>query len=248
MRQEPILISHLVGIAVVHIGLQPVWEGLADRQWTEASLKVIESELSKLDFLADYQHAMRGERACQVWAVDYYRQVGLSGLNETVAQDDTSDSAAVERVLGRMLLQLVPAGWSDQNKLSLCRNVERYLLPAVDRERQVILPVVAHQLQSDADKLQVRPYDMLSRQLRPAVDRSAGKFARAQSIVDLARIACTLERCRLANGQFPDSLDALTPKFIAKLPHDVINGQPLNYRLTSDGQYVLYSVGWNQTD
>jgi len=248
LRREPILISQLVSIAVVHISLQPVWEGLADRQWTEADLNVIESELSNLDFLADYQHAMRGERACHVWAVDYYRRAGLSGLNETVASDDPSNSAAVERVVGRMLFQLVPAGWSDQNKLSLCRNVERYLLPAVDRERRIISPIVAHQLQSDADKLQVRPYDMLSRKLLPALDRSAERFARAQTAVDLARVACALERSRLVNGQFPDTLDALAPKFIAKLPHDVITGQPLKYRRTDDGQFVLYSVGSNETD
>ena len=38
------------------------------------------------------------------------------------------------------------------------------------------------------------------------------------------------------------------PEFIPQLPHDVITGQPLNYHRTADGQYILYSVGWNQTD
>jgi hypothetical protein len=33
-----------------------------------------------------------------------------------------------------------------------------------------------------------------------------------------------------------------------KIPHDVIGGQPLHYRRTDDGQFVLYSVGWNETD
>jgi hypothetical protein len=84
--------------------------------------------------------------------------------------------------------------------------------------------------------------------LLPALGRFAEKCARAQSSVDLARVACSLERCRLANGQFPDTLDALAPKFIAKLPHDVINGRPLKYRRTDDGQFVIYSVGLNETD
>jgi hypothetical protein len=57
-----------------------------------------------------------------------------------------------------------------------------------------------------------------------------------------------LERYRLANGQFPATLEALAPKFIVKLPHDVITGQSLKYRRTDDGQFVLYSVGWNETD
>jgi hypothetical protein len=52
----------------------------------------------------------------------------------------------------------------------------------------------------------------------------------------------------VARGQFPESLDALMPNFSSQLPHDVVNGQPLNYRRTADGQYLLYSVGWNQSD
>jgi hypothetical protein len=35
---------------------------------------------------------------------------------------------------------------------------------------------------------------------------------------------------------------------MSELPHDIINGQPLHYRRTADGQFVLYSVGWNETD
>ena len=49
-------------------------------------------------------------------------------------------------------------------------------------------------------------------------------------------------------GQFPETLDALAPQFMAKLPHDVIAGQPLHYRRTTDGQFTLYAVGWNQKD
>jgi len=52
----------------------------------------------------------------------------------------------------------------------------------------------------------------------------------------------------MAHGQFPDSLEALAPQFIEKLPHDIINGEPLKYRRTDDGRFVLYSVGWNEVD
>ena len=44
------------------------------------------------------------------------------------------------------------------------------------------------------------------------------------------------------------TLDALAPSFIAAVPHDVIGGGPLKYRRTSDGLFVLYSVGWNEKD
>jgi len=78
--------------------------------------------------------------------------------------------------------------------------------------------------------------------------RLVTKSAYAQTWVDLARVACALERYRLANGQFPETLDTLAPKFIAQVPDDIINGQPLKYRRTADGRFVLYSVGENETD
>ena len=64
----------------------------------------------------------------------------------------------------------------------------------------------------------------------------------------MARVAIALERYRLAHGEYPESLDALAPQLLKQLPHDIINGQPLHYRRTADGQFVLYSVGWNETD
>jgi hypothetical protein len=84
--------------------------------------------------------------------------------------------------------------------------------------------------------------------LFPAMSKAAEKFAMIQSSIDLARVACALERYRLAHGEYPETLDILAPQFIAKLPHDIINGQPLHYRRTADGQFVLYSVAWDEKD
>jgi hypothetical protein len=33
-----------------------------------------------------------------------------------------------------------------------------------------------------------------------------------------------------------------------KLPRDVIDGEPLHYRRQANGTFLLYSVGWNETD
>ena len=74
------------------------------------------------------------------------------------------------------------------------------------------------------------------------------KSARIQIEVDLARTACALERYRLAHGEYPETLDALVPQFIEKIPHDIIGGAPLHYRHTSEGSFVLYSIGWNEKD
>jgi hypothetical protein len=248
-RSEPTLISHLVRIAMAQIALQPIWEGLADRQWSDADLVALEGGLRKMDFLADYRFAMRGERACNVWAVDFIRKAGLNGLYQFGGSDENSGLIGFDQFLGRAAFELVPAGWFDQNKLSLCRMHDKYFLPLTgDVNHRVVQPGVIRQADSAVNSLRRRPYDAFSQWLLPALGRAAEKFARAQCSVDLARVACGLGRYRLANGQFPDTLEALVPKYIEKLPYDVINGQPLKYRRTDDGQFVLYSVGLNETD
>ena len=61
-------------------------------------------------------------------------------------------------------------------------------------------------------------------------------------------MAIALERFRLAQGEYPGTLDALPPRYIEKVPQDIINGEPLHYRRFFDGKFLLYSVGWNETD
>jgi hypothetical protein len=61
-------------------------------------------------------------------------------------------------------------------------------------------------------------------------------------------VACALERHRLAHGQYPEQLDLLVPRFLAKIPNDVITGELLKYHRAADGTFVLYSVGWNEID
>ena len=261
VRSEPIVISHLVRAAMLQIVLQPVWEGLADRQWTDADLRVIERALGELDFLADYQRSMRAERAADAWLMDYFRKRGVDGLNEMyeiMGQLGTPQGRAQgKQFLSKATFPLIPAGWFDQNKLTFCLIHEQYLLPLVDQGQRVVSPAAERYSESIIEQRGWRPYDMFSRLLLHdmfarmvpgGMPATAEKYAFGQACADLARVACALERYRLANGQFPEALAALAPKFMASLPHDVINGQPLKYRRSDDGLFVLYSVGLNETD
>ena len=65
---------------------------------------------------------------------------------------------------------------------------------------------------------------------------------------EVGEIRSALERYRMAAGRLPETLEPLAPKFIDRIPNDVIDGKPLRYHLEAGGSYVLYSVGWNQRD
>lgn len=55
--------------------------------------------------------------------------------------------------------------------------------------------------------------------------------------------AVALEEFRVAGGNcYPDDLSKLTPKYLASLPVDPFDGQPLRYRKRGGG-YLLYSIG-----
>jgi type II secretory pathway pseudopilin PulG len=84
--------------------------------------------------------------------------------------------------------------------------------------------------------------------LLPALGRVSLKATTAQTAADQAALACALERYRLANGRFPEDLNALVPRFTSQLPHDALTGEPYKYRRAEDGRFALYSVGWNEKD
>jgi hypothetical protein len=247
LRGEPILISHLVRISIVNLALQPVWEGLADHKWSDAQLTVLEQALKQSDFLADYHVAMRGERAMLVEIIDYLRRTRrLEELYGLGTDDSSIHSPASFPVASR----LIPSGWFYQNQLRSGRFMVQWYQPTVDPEHQTVSPKIA----SGAEQAMAlectrpNPYNWIEHMLLPAFGAASKRFASVQVSIDLARVACALERHRLAHGQYPDALDALMPSFIAQLPHDILNGQPLRYRRVDPGQFVLYSVGWNETD
>jgi len=78
--------------------------------------------------------------------------------------------------------------------------------------------------------------------------KASDKFVQAQVWLDLARVGIALERFRLTTSRYPETLAALEPDFLQRLPHDVLTGQPLKYQPNADGTFLLYSVGWNETD
>jgi hypothetical protein len=70
----------------------------------------------------------------------------------------------------------------------------------------------------------------------------------ARTRVALASTAAATERYRLAHAQWPESLDALVPAYLERVPTDPYSKRPLRYRLTDDGGCVIYSIGPNQRD
>jgi tetratricopeptide (TPR) repeat protein len=243
IRGSPFLISHLVRIAITSITLQPIWEGLAEHKWSDEQLVALDAELAKLDFLADYEFAMRGELAFAIGSFENQRRT-----REMIVLKDGGNSAPNKPVI--VSLRFMPSAYFYQNELAFAQVQQQWILPLVDMKVRIVSPETLRRADDAvrAERKHYSPYRIQALMLFPALDAAVKKFAFAQASVDLAQVACALERYRLAHGEYPETLDALAPQFIENIPHDIIGGEPLNYRATADGKFLLYSVGWNEKD
>jgi len=152
--------------------------------------------------------------------------------------------------------EMSPGGWDRFEQLNVNRSFHDMVLPRIDLAARVINPSFNHSIDlalkkySDCNPFRsaLIEHSIFAKMLMPVFSHIPQITAFTQSEVDMAMVACALERYRLAQGQYPEQLNALVPRFVAVLPHDIINGQALKYRLTTNGRFILYSVGWNEKD
>jgi hypothetical protein len=83
---------------------------------------------------------------------------------------------------------------------------------------------------------------VLTGMLVSGLAKSTQKDAELRASVDLLRIAIAVERYRDAKGGVPDHLQDMIPDFLAAIPIDPFDGQPMRYRKLEKG-YLVYSVG-----
>jgi hypothetical protein len=262
IKSEPFLISFLVRAGCLQIAIQPVWEGLAEHRWTDAQLQELQARFSSYDFLADLQPTLKAERASGLVMVDLGRKMGLgvfAGLVDGAEDGASQANAQDDNVALYLLVRGIPSGWYYQEKLNYSTLYDARMDGVVDLAAKTVSP---RKDASNAGEVNRQiggspgwmvPFNIIlhHRIIAAMLLGSSGSpipAARAQTAADQAALACALERYRLANGQFPETLAALAPRFISRAPNDVITGQPYKYRRADDGQFILYSVGWNEKD
>lgn len=239
---EPLTWSMSLRMALVDCAIQPIWEGLARRQWPEEQLAVLERELAGFDATSDYSRVLRSDLAWILKLLDYLRTERMANSITCMCGDTIFWPTLAYR--------LSPSGWFYMNKVTAAHCFQAALPTSAEQGQRILSPDIGRRFRKieTLEWSSHLPPHNWALSLIPPLEREANHCARTQTSVDLARLACALERYRRANGNYPESLNALAPAFIQKFPHDIINGQPLHYRRTRDGNFLLYSVGWNEHD
>ena len=245
-KSDPSLVGGLVAIGVNAITLDAVYYGLISHAWNDDQLAEIDHILKPINFVSDYQFAVRSEAAVTVTNLNYFEHARMGDIYSIFGFDREKVPIAF-----RMSLPW-PSGWWDQNKaqmadftLSMLPSADlrtRRFFPENEQKREEQMSIALNRWDANA------PWNIWFTMAAGPLGRFDQQYAFGQTWVNEARIACALERYYLMHRAYPDSLDSLSPAFIDSVPHDVINGQPYRYKLQPDGAFLLYSVGWNQTD
>ena len=251
LQEEPFLISQLVRITEFHIALQPLVEGLAAHQWSEPQLKTIEARLRRFDFCADGRRTLEADClffGCRI--AEYLRRHPGAYINEMA-----NSGEGLGANLAGVLVRLAPSGWFDFEKRNCSRMFQESILPAFDPANHRVSPALCVNAEERITALRrhspaalILRHEMLSALLLENRSGFVRRTAFMQTGADLVAVACALERHRLAQGRYPETLESLASQWPGQLPRDIINGQPLKYHCTADDHFTLYSVGWDEKD
>lgn len=251
LQSDPALISAILSSTLPELALQPLWEGLAEGRWREEDLKALEAALADLDHLQAFSRAWRTERMGlfrmpnfdpeQMAELPFWKRGKALG-QVFMLEDPPLGSAS--------LAFLAPRGWIHQNLLTWDRLWVEHLEPCLDPGTHRFHPERAAKAQDAVAAVVAKgrhPYNLVAAIAIPALIGQNEKAALRQTAVDQARVACALERFRMARKDFPQALEELVPDFLPALPVDVAAGGPLRYRREGSG-YVLYALGSDGRD
>ena len=248
LDSERTLISYLVRLAMVHLVVQPVWEGLADRRWSDAQLVTLSKEFAKERPLAAMKYALDGERGFGNGIIEFLRRKPKQ-FNSLMDSPETPGQGG-----GAPMVSLMPSGWVYFEQVEYNKMFDAMLKDAPGASDRQIDPIAYAKNWSEFEasfgnlSSVVWRHQIFAKMLLPALSKVLQKAASMEATLAQLRTSLALERSFIANKAYPEKLSALVPAYLSEEPRDVIKGGPMKYQRTPDGRYLLYSLGWNGVD
>jgi hypothetical protein len=259
---EGMMISHLVRIAMWQVTANALWEYLQSEKATEPDLATLQKKLETWPCLRDFDRAMECERAMMLSfypkareSFAYIQQLtmGNNPANpfQTLAENPKEGLKEIGQTL-MIKLYWVPFGsYSDEYLHLHILNVHLESSRALTLGRPM-----AEVLQREQTNHAATIHALGAPTLDDLIDLADGsaypkfslKAARSETLRQLLISAFALKRYHLAQHHWPGQLTDLVPTYLAAVPRDPMDGQPLRYRVETNGYYRLYSVGENGVD
>jgi len=267
LRDERLVISELVRIAIANIALTVNWEVIQSTNVTDGQLAELQHDWNGLNFVQNDENALAMERAAGEITLTKWRSSNSELQNyfdrlEQFADPEKKDTAFDKFKIKAKVYEW-RYWWSYPDELRLLKGYQavletthfaetNYSLLALRSEQENKLQKVFITTNNDetvwfGDPKEMDMHLMLSDSLR-GLSAVFGKVMRVETAKQVVTTAIGLKRYQLKHGNYPNDLNLLVPEFVAKVPLDPVDGQPLRYRLNADGTFLLYSVGENGLD
>jgi hypothetical protein len=248
------LVGAMINVAVTGVYVQTLAEGFQRQAWRDTELTALQEQLAEINLAPCFAQAFACEPAAVCRTAEIMEPRKILAM-EILPSDPQAKKSFMENLWGGIkslpsrLFNQVPRGWIYQNMATHAR-LSYSIYDSLFDANQLVTPQRSNEarnrVQIEVQRTSI--FNRLSKIGLPNYSKALQTFAGNQTRVNEAQIVCALERYRLAHGEFPETLDTLVPQLIEKLPHDIIGGQPLHYRREAGGKFLLYSVGWNETD
>jgi hypothetical protein len=239
LRHNPLFFPMLIESSLTEIFSDSIDRGIRVHAWTADELREFDRMLSTVDAPRRLAGALRMERALML---------------DVVWPTMTSNTLSpVTKSSGRYaLLWFYRTVWmpGDQALYTDVIQKEAESLDAVPRQGMNPKFFPDH----IENYLRAHPsiYEKVSKVMTmlslPGQAGTIYRAAKTQTSVFLTRSAIALELYRLEHGQYPETLDVLSPGAPDGIPLDLITGEPFRYERNKDGSFALWSVGWNEKD
>jgi hypothetical protein len=246
-RGKPItLVESMINVAISGVYVNTIADGLRTHTWQEPQLAALQEQLTGINLPPWVAEAFKEQLPSDIGLFEKTSAAKVADLWGTLNQTLSFWQRLRKPIY--LYLALAPTGWRYQNYVNMTRLLK--LDDSFDLTHDTIIPHVSDQVTANFDTFFAHPspYKTLAGLSIPNFNKAIQVTAQNQTLVNEAEVACALERYRLAQGGYPETLEALAPQYIAQLPHDLIGGQPLHYRRATGGTFLLYSIGWNETD
>lgn len=272
LAQDRLAISEMVRMAIGAIAVANTWEALQADGWTDEDLNQVQKAWEDQEFAGTLARSLEGERVYIDLVQEMIRKShqdakdALFGLEAFALFTGTGrpkwldladrlpfGEEVVDYFLRReVYCRIWRFAWSHQDQLLAMETMQRLIAAARDGARQKSYAAVQEEIFHIQEEAQSRNFYDRLRYPNPhsaiTLSYSVNKALRAETDRSLTIAAIALKRHFLRHGRHPETLTALVPEFVAAVPVDYMDGQPLRYRLNADGSFTLYSVGENFVD
>ncbi len=244
LNMSSTLVTAMIRVAILGVTLQPFEQGLSAGVWSDQQLAAFQKYFESVDLLVGFDAALRGGE--RNGAMKLVEDLPRQQLTETMTGNSPQN---LKDHAFKLAVRWCPRGWLFQNAVNYSR-VMQLSFEAYDVRAQRVFPEKCDLvLQYLDEQLKVMtPFKYLAAVGVPNIKKATQSTAQQQTYLHEAALACALERYRRARGEYPQTLAALVPQFIIKLPDDVMTGEAFKYQRTDKDKFRLYSVGWNLKD